>query len=146
MTNEHGLSLIRKSAGTPLLHAPRLHSPLLQCHKSPSPSSCNSLYVPRISESHLHLPASSPRIIHHPRIFSQEVQLLEELGSDLDLEAVREGRLTPVFFGSAANTFGVQLFLARARECERTGNGAHPCPRPVAGSALGACGSARQEF
>lgn len=40
--------------------------------------------------------------------------LLDELGSDLDLEAVRDGKLTPVFFGSAANTFGVQLFLVRA--------------------------------
>ena len=42
---------------------------------------------------------------------AQEVELLEELGGELDLEAVRLGQLTPVFFGSAQNNFGVQLFL-----------------------------------
>lgn len=56
--------------------------------------------------------------------------LLDELGSDLDLDAVRDGKLTPVFFGSAANTFGVQLFLdsflgyslpPRPRACDASG-------------------------
>lgn len=41
----------------------------------------------------------------------EDVELLEELGGEFDLEAVWAGQLTPVFFGSAANNFGVQLFL-----------------------------------
>lgn len=48
------------------------------------------------------------------RVFSQvaeELELLEVAGSDLDLEAVSEGHLTPVFFGSAVFDFGVELLL-----------------------------------
>jgi len=42
----------------------------------------------------------------------EEVEMLDELvGKDLDVEAVLDGRLTPVFFGSAMNNFGVELFL-----------------------------------
>lgn len=41
----------------------------------------------------------------------EEVELLDELGSELDLEAIHAGELTPVFFGSAMTNFGVQLFL-----------------------------------
>jgi peptide chain release factor 3 len=41
----------------------------------------------------------------------EEIELLDELGSDLDLAAVHAGELTPVFFGSGMNNFGVQLFL-----------------------------------
>ena len=41
----------------------------------------------------------------------EDIELLDELGSDLDLDAVHAGELTPVFFGSGMNNFGVQLFL-----------------------------------
>ncbi|MGC9524378.1 MAG: peptide chain release factor 3 [Limnospira sp.] len=41
----------------------------------------------------------------------EDLELLEELGSDLDLDAVHSGKMTPVFFGSAMTNFGVQLFL-----------------------------------
>jgi len=41
----------------------------------------------------------------------EEVELLDALGGELDLEAVMAGSLTPVFFGSAANNFGVQQLL-----------------------------------
>jgi peptide chain release factor 3 len=41
----------------------------------------------------------------------EEAELLDELGSELDLEAIHSGDLTPVFFGSAMTNFGVQLFL-----------------------------------
>lgn len=34
-----------------------------------------------------------------------------QLGEELDMAAVRSGQLTPMFFGSAMNNFGVQLFL-----------------------------------
>ncbi|TAD78892.1 MAG: peptide chain release factor 3 [Oscillatoriales cyanobacterium] len=43
--------------------------------------------------------------------FKDELELVEEVGSELDLEAVLAGNLTPVFFGSAMTNFGVQLFL-----------------------------------
>ncbi|MFU8847954.1 MAG: peptide chain release factor 3 [Opitutales bacterium] len=38
-------------------------------------------------------------------------ELLAAVGSQLDTEAVARGELTPVFFGSAINNFGVQLLL-----------------------------------
>ncbi|TVP78865.1 MAG: peptide chain release factor 3 [Puniceicoccaceae bacterium] len=38
-------------------------------------------------------------------------QLLEAAGSQLDTQAIAQGQLTPVFFGSAINNFGVQLLL-----------------------------------
>lgn len=41
----------------------------------------------------------------------EELEILEELGSELDLERIHRGRLTPIFFGSAMTNFGVQLFL-----------------------------------
>ncbi|MGD1703973.1 peptide chain release factor 3 [Dapis sp. BLCC M229] len=41
----------------------------------------------------------------------EDLELLEELGSDLDLEEIHKGEMTPVFFGSAMTNFGVQLFL-----------------------------------
>ena len=40
-----------------------------------------------------------------------ELAMLEGAGSDFDREEVLAGRLTPVFFGSAVNNFGVQLLL-----------------------------------
>ncbi len=43
--------------------------------------------------------------------FSDEVELLEGAGESLDIERVLSGKLTPVFFGSAMNTFGVEPFL-----------------------------------
>jgi peptide chain release factor 3 len=43
----------------------------------------------------------------------EELSLLEGAGSSFDLAAVQAGKLTPVFFGSAANNFGVQLLMDR---------------------------------
>ncbi len=43
--------------------------------------------------------------------FLEEVELLEGAGETLDLERVRAGELTPVFFGSAMTNFGVEPFL-----------------------------------
>lgn len=45
-----------------------------------------------------------------------ELELLEGAGADFDEAAVLAGELTPVFFGSAANNFGVQLLLDRFLE------------------------------
>jgi peptide chain release factor 3 len=43
--------------------------------------------------------------------FKEELEMIEELGPELDLDAVHAGQQTPVFFGSAMTNFGVQLFL-----------------------------------
>ncbi|WP_426451530.1 peptide chain release factor 3 [Paenibacillus sp. S-38] len=41
----------------------------------------------------------------------QDLELLDVAGDEFDYEKVRSGELTPVFFGSAINNFGVQTFL-----------------------------------
>jgi peptide chain release factor 3 len=43
--------------------------------------------------------------------FKDDLELLEGLGPDLDLDLVHQGKMTPVFFGSAMTNFGVELFL-----------------------------------
>ena len=40
-----------------------------------------------------------------------ELEMLEHAGAAFDLEAVQNGTVSPVFFGSAVNNFGVQLLL-----------------------------------
>ena len=39
------------------------------------------------------------------------IELLDMAGSELDAEAVAKGELTPVYFGSAMNNFGIRLLL-----------------------------------
>ncbi|MFC0525471.1 peptide chain release factor 3 [Pontibacillus salicampi] len=41
----------------------------------------------------------------------EELELLDEAGEEFDMEAVQEGELTPVYFGSALAPFGVQTFF-----------------------------------
>ncbi len=41
----------------------------------------------------------------------EELELLEVAGSQMDLELIHSGELTPVFFGSAMTNFGVRPFL-----------------------------------
>jgi len=45
-----------------------------------------------------------------------ELELLEGAGADFDIAKVLAGELSPVFFGSAANNFGVQMLLDRFLE------------------------------
>ena len=47
----------------------------------------------------------------HAEALLEETELLDGAGDDFDIEAVRNGKLTPVFFGSALTNFGVQPFL-----------------------------------
>ena len=47
----------------------------------------------------------------HAEALLEETELLDGAGYDFDIEAVRNGKLTPVFFGSALTNFGVQPFL-----------------------------------
>ena len=42
---------------------------------------------------------------------SEDIELLDGASEDFDLAAVHEGRLSPVFFGSALTNFGVEPFL-----------------------------------
>jgi len=46
----------------------------------------------------------------HRRLL-EEVEMLDTAGMSFDPAAVKSGLLTPVFFGSARNNFGVQLLL-----------------------------------
>jgi peptide chain release factor 3 len=41
----------------------------------------------------------------------EQLEMLDGAGHPFDLEAVRGGRQTPVYFGSAVNNFGIQLLL-----------------------------------
>lgn len=42
---------------------------------------------------------------------ADDIELLDGAGYDFDLDEVRSGKLSPVFFGSALNNFGVEPFL-----------------------------------
>ena len=46
----------------------------------------------------------------------EDVELLDGASDAFDLKAVQEGRLSPVFFGSALTNFGVESFLERFLE------------------------------
>lgn len=41
----------------------------------------------------------------------EEIELLDGASAEFDLDEVRSGDLTPVFFGSALTNFGVEDFL-----------------------------------
>ena len=45
-----------------------------------------------------------------------EIDLLEGAGDPLDMDKVLKGDLTPMFFGSAINNFGVESFLDKFLE------------------------------
>ena len=42
---------------------------------------------------------------------TDDIELLDGAGYEFDIEQVRNGRLSPVFFGSALNNFGIEPFL-----------------------------------
>lgn len=57
-----------------------------------------------------------PRLkqLMHPQMYNEwieQIQLLDAVGEEYDEESLIHGALTPVFFGSAINNFGVQLLL-----------------------------------
>ena len=45
------------------------------------------------------------------RNLTDDIELLDGAGDELDLDAVRSGKLSPAFFGSALTNFGVEPFL-----------------------------------
>ncbi len=65
-------------------------------------------------ESIIDLDAPEVEILLETELYQQlleDLEILKEVGSDFDLEAIHQGQMTPVFFGSAMSNFGVQLFL-----------------------------------
>ena len=48
---------------------------------------------------------------HYRNRLAEEIELLDVAGDMFDKEAVLQGRLTPLFFGSAVTNFGVEPFL-----------------------------------
>ncbi|MCD8199273.1 MAG: peptide chain release factor 3 [Phascolarctobacterium sp.] len=54
-----------------------------------------------------------------------DIELLDLAGDDFDMEKVRNGQLTPMFFGSAMTNFGVKSFLEKFLELS-------PAPQPRA--------------
>jgi peptide chain release factor 3 len=43
--------------------------------------------------------------------FAEEIEMLETAGAEFNADAIINGKLSPVFFGSAVNNFGIQLLL-----------------------------------
>ncbi|MGX7109531.1 peptide chain release factor 3 [Facklamia miroungae] len=67
-------------------------------------------FIPLDEEGH----AQGEHAFKSSSIYSQaldDAQLLHEAGNSFDREAISQGKLTPVFFGSALTGFGVQTFL-----------------------------------
>src|SRR5436190_3296517 len=62
---------------------------------------------------------------------TEELEMLEIAGAEFDREAVEGGEMTPVFFGSAVNNFGVQLMLDAFLELSPT-----PKPRIIGGNVI----------
>lgn len=64
----------------------------------------------------------------------EQLEMLDGAGHPFDLEAVRAGQQTPVYFGSAVNNFGIQLLLDGFLQ-----NSVPPAPRTtvVNGAAIG---------
>ena len=50
----------------------------------------------------------------------EEIELLDGASAEFDLDEVRSGDLTPVFFGSALTNFGVEIFLKNFLEMATT--------------------------
>ena len=67
----------------------------------------------------------------HTRV-REDLELLESEGARFDITEVQAGKLTPVFFGSAMNNFGVQMFLDRFLELAPSPVGRNGGSRAVA--------------
>lgn len=50
---------------------------------------------------------------HYINRLREEIELIDAAGNPFDLDAIRRGELTPLFFGSAVTNFGVEPFLQR---------------------------------
>ena len=74
-----------------------------------------------IIEDGLESPASDAALGIHGRALRDSLELLDGAGAEFDIDRVRAGELTPMFFGSALTNFGVSPFLERFLDMA-------PCP------------------
>lgn len=74
-----------------------------------------------IIEGGLGSPAFDAALDHQAQPLTDALELLDGAGAEFDLDRVRQGELTPMFFGSALTNFGVSPFLERFLEMA-------PCP------------------
>jgi len=65
---------------------------------------------------------------------TEQVELLDGASFDFDVEKVRTGKLSPVFFGSALNNFGVETFLESFLKLTTT-----PLPRKAGEKTVDPC-------
>jgi peptide chain release factor 3 len=84
-----------------------------------APVSVHGLGDPQVREQ------MDPEVYAH---MVEELSMLDGAGAEFDRDAVLAGKLTPVFFGSAVNNFGVQLLLDAFLELAPS-----PQPRTVEG-------------
>lgn len=64
-------------------------------------------------------------------ILKDEIELLDGASAEFDIARVQDGKLTPVFFGSALTNFGVEIFLKYFLEMTTT-----PLPRKSLGELI----------
>lgn len=56
----------------------------------------------------------------HLEKLKEDIELMDIAGNSFDLEKIRRGELTPVFFGSALTNFGVEPFLEKFLQLTQT--------------------------
>ncbi len=61
---------------------------------------------------------------HYHDKLCEDIELLDMAGDPLDMDKVERGELSPMFFGSAMNNFGVESFLTKFLSFTQP-----PCPR-----------------
>lgn len=71
-------------------------------------------YKAPVALSDVHDPeikAQIPELTYNQLV--EEIDILDMAGDAFDMDAYLSGEMTPVFFGSAANNFGIELFLSQ---------------------------------
>jgi peptide chain release factor 3 len=79
----------------------------------------------------LHAPGLDQRLGRPYQTLLEEIELVQMAGTAFDLDAYRAGKLTPVFFGSAINNFGVRELLDGFVEWAPDPQPREADPRPV---------------
>ena len=74
-------------------------------------------------------------------VLEEEIELVDGAGYDFDLDDIHAGKLSPVFFGSALNNFGVEPFLQSFLELT-----VPPLPRVSEGQTVDPCSEAFSAF
>ena len=90
--------------------------------EQPEAQACRGLDDPKLDEK---LPAAALAELR------EQVEMARGLCKEFDIDAYREGHLTPVFFGSALNTFGVRELLEGIAEMAPPPRAHHTAERLV---------------